>query len=261
MTRPLEGKWALVTGSAHNLGFAIASELAELGARIVVHGMHVPEQAAARIAEAHPGSDPVALGFDLSDAEAVAAGFAELEARGIQLDILVNNAAHLGITETTAIEQPAELFRDVLEVNVFGTYQCSILAVRSMAQRGGGSIVNISSLAGQRAIHDRLAYNTSKAAIDGMTRSMAIDFAEYGVRVNAIAPGYVWSDRWEAIGEEEAERRRSRIPAGAETTQREIASLVGYLVSPSAPTLTGEVIVIDGGLAAQQSPRETAAAN
>ncbi|MDO7880614.1 SDR family NAD(P)-dependent oxidoreductase [Salinibacterium soli] len=255
MTRPLEGKWALVTGSAHNLGLAIATELAEQGARVLVHGLHGAEEAAARVAAAVPGSAPQSLAFDLADPDAVAEAFAELEVRGIRLDILVNNAAHLGITDVAALDQSGDLFRDVLEVNVFGTYQCSILAARAMAAHGGGSIVNISSLAGQRAIHDRLAYNTSKAAIDGMTRSMAIDFAEYGVRVNAIAPGYVWSDRWEAIGDEEAVRRRARIPAGAETTQREIASLVAYLASGSAPTLTGEVIAIDGGLAAQQSPR------
>lgn len=256
MTRPLEGKWALITGSSHNLGLAIALELAEAGARVIVHGLHLPESAAAHIAAAVPGSQPRAIAFDLADAGAVSAAFESLAAEGIALDILVNNAAHLGITPTSAIDQSAELFRGVLEVNVFGTYQCSILAARSMAARGGGSIVNISSLAGQRAIHDRLAYNTSKAAVDGMTRSMAIDFAEYGVRVNAIAPGYVWSDRWEAIDDDEAVRRRGRIPIGAETTQREIASLVAYLVSDRAPTITGEVIAIDGGLAAQQSPKD-----
>lgn len=253
--RPLDGKWALVTGSGQNLGFVIATELAEAGASVIVHGMHVPNEAAARIAEAVPGATTLALGFDLADPAAVARGFDELAARGITPDILVNNAAHLGITDVPAIDQSADLFRDVLEVNVFGTYQCSLLAARAMAGNGGGAIVNISSLAGQRAIHERLAYNTSKAAIDGMTRSMAIDFAGAGVRVNAIAPGYVWSDRWEGIDDEEAVRRRARIPAGVETMQREIASLVCYLASDRANTLTGEVIVIDGGLAAQQAPR------
>ena len=257
MSKPLDGKWALVTGSAHNLGFVIATELAEAGASVIVHGMQAPHDAAVRIADAVPGAATLALGFDLSDPAAVIEAFEGLAARGITPHILVNNAAHLGITDVPAIDQQADLFREVLEVNVFGTYQCSMLAARAMAANEGGSIVNISSLAGQRAIHDRLAYNTSKAAIDGMTRSMAIDFAAAGVRVNAIAPGYVWSDRWEGIDDDEAVRRRARIPAGVETTQREIASFVAYLVSGRTTTLTGEVIAIDGGLAAQQTPRET----
>ncbi len=256
MTGTLEGRVALVTGSSHNLGLAIALELAEQGASVIVHGMHEPVDAATAIRAAVPGARVASVGFDLAAPDAVAAGFASLAERGLVVDVLVNNAAHLGMGEDRSIDAPPQQFRDVLEVNVFGTYLCSMLAVRGMVESGGGSIVNISSLAGQRAIHDRLAYNTSKAAIDGMTRSMAIDFAEHHIRVNAIAPGYVWSDRWEHIDDEEAARRRARIPAGQPTMQREIASLVAYLASGSAPTLTGEVIAIDGGLAAQQSPRE-----
>ncbi len=259
MTGALQGRTALVTGSSHNLGLAIALELAEQGADVVVHGMHEPIEAAAAIRAAVPGARVASVGFDLAVPDAVAAGFASLATRGLVVDVLVNNAAHLGMGEDRSLDTTPQQFRDVLEVNVFGTYLCSMLAVRGMVEAGGGSIVNISSLAGQRAIHDRLAYNTSKAAIDGMTRSMAIDFAEHHVRVNAIAPGYVWSDRWEHIDDEEAARRRARIPVGEPTMQQEIASLVAYLASGSAPTLTGEVIAIDGGLAAQQSPREATA--
>lgn len=256
MSGPLSGRWALVTGATHNLGLAIATELAEQGARVIVHGLVVPVEAAARIEQAVPGSAPLAIGFDLSDPEAVSAGFDSLTEQGVTLDILVNNAAHLGLTDLDLLTQPASLFREVLEVNVFGTYHCSMLAARSMIASGGGAIVNISSLAGQRAIHDRLAYNTSKAAIDGMTRSMAIDLAEYGVRVNAIAPGYVWSDRWEAIDDAEAASRRSKIPWGEPTQTAEIANVVAFLVSDSARSIVGEHIVIDGGLNAQQTPRD-----
>lgn len=254
----LAGKVALVTGSTHNLGRMIALEFARRGARVIVHGKSGAEEAAAAIAAEVPGSDPLPLAFDLADPDAIGAGFGKLARQGIELDILVNNAAHLGLEETPGLGSSPALFRSVLEVNVFGTHLCSVLAARSMAGKGEGAIVNISSLAGQRAIHGRLSYNTSKAAIDGMTRAMAIDLARYGIRVNAIAPGYVWSDRWERIDDAEAARRRARIPVAEPTSQGEIAALAAFLASDRARTLTGSVIPIDGGLAAQQSPWEPA---
>ncbi|MDQ7992864.1 MAG: SDR family oxidoreductase [Propionicimonas sp.] len=258
MKAELAGKSALVTGSTHNLGRVIALEFARRGARVVVHGKTGARQVADTIAAEVPGSRPLAVSFDLADRAAIHAGFADLAADGVDLDVLVNNAAHLGLEETPGLDSSPELFRDVLEVNVFGTHLCSVLAARAMAARGGGAIVNISSLAGQRAIHGRLSYNTSKAAIDGMTRAMAIDFARHGIRVNAIAPGYVWSDRWERIDDAEAARRRARIPVAEPTSQGEIAALAAFLASDRARTLTGSVIPIDGGLAAQQSPWEPA---
>jgi NAD(P)-dependent dehydrogenase (short-subunit alcohol dehydrogenase family) len=257
-TSELQGKWALVTGATQNLGLVIATQFARQGARVVVHGIAGAEEAAAAIAAEVPGAEVLAVSFDLSDPDAIASGFAELGDRGVGLDVLVNNAAHLGLDDTDPLESTPELFRRVLEVNIFGTHLCSVLAARSMTVRGGGAIVNISSLAGQRAIHGRLSYNTSKAAIDGMTRSLAIDLARHRIRVNAIAPGYVWSDRWELIGQAEAARRRARIPVAEPTSQCEIAALAAFLASDRALSLTGEVVVIDGGLSAQQSPWEPA---
>jgi 3-oxoacyl-[acyl-carrier protein] reductase len=258
MNRELDGKWALVTGATQNLGRVIATQFARQGASVVVHGIADAEQVADAIAAEVPGAATLGVSFDLADPDAIRAGFDELTRHGVGLDVLVNNAAQLGLDEADPLESTTELFRMVLEVNVFGTQLCSVLAARSMAARGGGAIVNISSLAGQRAIHGRLSYNTSKAAIDGMTRSFAIDLARHGIRVNAIAPGYVWSDRWEGIDQAEAARRRARIPVSEPTSQCEIAALAAFLASDRALSLTGEVVVIDGGLSAQQSPWEPA---
>ncbi|GAA1010237.1 3-oxoacyl-ACP reductase [Acrocarpospora pleiomorpha] len=247
---------ALVTGASHNLGLAIARQLARDGAVVVVHGIDeaVAASVAARIGAEVPGAELHSIGFDLADPEAIEAGFAALVARGLAPGILVNNAAHLGLGDDDVLSEKPRFLREVFEVNVFATHLCSVLAARQMAPAGRGVIVNISSLAGERAIHGRIAYNASKAAVDGLTRSMAIDLAPLGIRVNAIAPGYVWSNRWDLLSDEEAANRRARIPAREPTAQEEIALLVGFLAADHAPTLTGARIVIDGGIDAQQTP-------
>lgn len=255
MNDALAGRLALVTGASQNLGLAIATEFAAQGARLIVAGLQPPTEVAERLRADHPGCDAIAIGFDLAQPAAIEDAFRRLDEAGLVPDILVNNAAHLGLDDRGVAEEDDAVFRAVLEVNVFGTYACSARAARGMVRLGRGAIVNISSLAGQRAIPDRLGYNTSKGAIDGMTRSMAIDLAPRGIRVNAIAPGYVWSDRWGAIDEAEAADRRARIPWGEPTETSEIARLAAFLASDGPVSLVGEVINIDGGLAAQQSPR------
>jgi NAD(P)-dependent dehydrogenase (short-subunit alcohol dehydrogenase family) len=247
---------ALVTGASHNLGLAIARQLAQDGVAVVVHGIDeaVAAAAAASIRDETPAAIVHSIGFDLADPDAIQAGFAALTARGLAPGILVNNAAHLGLCPDDTLDEKPSFFREVFEVNVFATHLCSLLAARHMAGMGGGVIVNISSLAGERGIHGRTAYNASKAAVDGLTRGLAIDLASRGIRVNAIAPGFVWSDRWSELSDEEAASRRARIPAGQPTAQEEIARLVSFLAADNAPTLTGARIVIDGGMGAQQSP-------
>lgn len=247
----------LVTGSSQNLGLAIAHAFARNQARVILHGPEPAMVAEARekLLSAEPKSKLETISFNLTHPEEIDAAFSDLKQRGITPDILINNAAHLGVGESGFLEQTMAFFREVMEVNLFGALRCSQLAASEMSKQGGGSIVHISSLAGERAIWERSAYNTSKAAIDGLTRSMALELAPLGIRVNAVAPGYVWTSRWDSLGPDIGETRRKNIPAGEPSRQEEIAQTVLFLCSSAAPSLTGARIVLDGGLNAQQLPR------
>jgi len=252
------GSTVLVTGSTQNLGFSIARAFALSGARVILHG---PENKGLVVArEKLLSHDPrlklETIRFDLAKSDEIENAFRDLEQRGLAPDSLINNAAHLGLGTSGFLEQNMTFFREVMEVNLFGTLHCSQLAAIGMSRRGEGNIVNISSLAGERAIWGRSAYNTSKAALDGLTRSMALELVPLGVRVNAIAPGYVWTPRWDAISPETEEIRKDNIPSGEPTRQEEIAQVVQFLCSNAVPSLVGARVVIDGGLGTQQLPRE-----
>lgn len=252
------GKTVLVTGSTQNLGLTIALAFARQGARVILHGKdHEDLQAAAaQIRKECPEARVTECLFDLADEEATRHALEGLTEQGIAPDILINNAAALGVGTSGFLEQSVEFFREVMEVNVFGLFLCSQWAARAMKSRERGAIINISSLGGERAISGRSAYNASKAAVDGLTRSMAVELAPHGIRVNAIAPGHVWTPRWLQLADGVEARRRANIPWGAPTQQEEIAQLVLFLASDAAPSLIGGNIVIDGGLNAQQVPTD-----
>jgi 3-oxoacyl-[acyl-carrier protein] reductase len=255
-----QGKTVLVTGSTQNLGLTIAASFAGAGARVVIHGVSQDdaEQARQTLLTTLPQASLEAQGFDLSDQTRIEAGFSYLKQRGLMPDVLVNNAALLGLSTAGFLEQTPEFFRRLFEVNLFAPFRCSQLAAPEMIKRGAGAIINISSLAGERAIWGQSAYSSSKAALDGLTRSMALELAPLNIRVNAIAPGYVWTPRWEKSEGKDASRRKANTPAGAPTAQDEIARLVLFLASDAAPTLVGARLVIDGGLSIQQVPRDVA---
>jgi len=251
------GKTVLVTGSSRNLGYTIAAAFIEAGARVILHGSDVNVQAAhASLATAYPGADMHALSFDLGDPDAIDAAFADLESKDLMPDVLVNNAAHLGLGESGFLEQSPAFFREVLEVNLFGAFRCAQLTAQGLKHKGGGAIVNISSLAGHQGIYGRSAYNISKAALDGMTRSMAQELSCFGIRVNSLVLGYVWTERWNNLADGVAARRRKNVPGGEPSSQEEIARTVLFLASDSAPTLVGSQVVLDGGMHIQQLPQD-----
>jgi NAD(P)-dependent dehydrogenase (short-subunit alcohol dehydrogenase family) len=230
----VEGKRALVTGGGSGIGAAVARRLAAEGATVVVADLD-PHSVAREL-----GAEAVEL--DVRDETQVARAVTEL-------DILVN-AAGIGST-TNAPDTSLEVWENVFAVNARGTFLCCKHAVGEMRERGGGSIVNVSSIAALVGLRNRLAYSASKGAVIALTRALAVDHVAEGIRVNAVAPGTVdspWVRRLvEDVGES-LDALRARQPLGRLGLPEEIAEAVSYLIS--AEFVTGSVLVIDGGMTA-----------
>lgn len=252
------GHTVLVTGSTHNLGHTIALLFARAQARTILHGRALADakNACARVKKDAPSADVHAVNFSLGDMASIEAAFANLKSRGLMPDILVNNAAHLGLGDDTSfLGQTPEFFGEVIGANLMGTMRCSQLAATHLRdERHGGSIINITSLAGERPIWGRSAYSASKAALEGLTRAMSLELAQHDIQVNCISAGYIWTPRWKDLTTEQETRRKANTPGREPTQQDEIARLTLFLASRQAPTLIGSRIVIDGGLNAQQVP-------
>ena len=216
------GKRALVTGGASGIGAAVVQRLAEAGAEVVA-------------ADLNGG-----VKLDVRDELQVAPLMADV-------DILVN-AAGIGST-TNAPDTPIEVWDDVLDVNARGTFLCCKHAIPGMIVRGGGSIVNIASIAGLIGLRNRAAYCASKGAVVALTRALAVDHVGDGIRVNAVAPGTVdspWVRRLvEDVGES-LDELKARQPMGRLGTPDEIAEAIMYLAG--AEFVTGTILSIDGGL-------------
>jgi len=228
---------ALVTGAGSGIGAAVARRLAADGADVVCADL---DGVAAAAVAAELGAEAVTL--DVRDEAQVAATTADL-------DLLVN-VAGIGST-TNAPDTTLEVWEDVFAVNARGTFLCCKHAIPRMAARGGGSIVNVASVAGLVGLRNRAAYCASKGAVIALTRALAVDHTADGVRVNAVAPGTVdtpWVRRLVADVGESLDALRARQPLGRLGTAEEVADAVAYLAT--AEFVTGTILVIDGGLTA-----------
>jgi NAD(P)-dependent dehydrogenase (short-subunit alcohol dehydrogenase family) len=244
----LQGRTAIVTGGYRGLGLAFARGLAEAGADLVLGARdeRASVEAAERLAK-ETGRTVVGVGLDVSDrASAEGAVATALEATG-RLDILVNNAG--ACFHRPALEVPDEEWREVFDTNVTGLWLMSQTAGRHFAEHGGGTIVNIGSISGQIVNRPQWqpAYNASKAAVHQLTKSLAAEWAPLGIRVNAVAPGYVKTDmapvdepQFKARWIDDAPMQRYAVP-------EEIAPTVLFLASDASSFMTGSVVVVDGG--------------
>jgi NAD(P)-dependent dehydrogenase (short-subunit alcohol dehydrogenase family) len=218
------GKRALVTGGASGIGAAVVHRLTEEGADVVV-------------ADLNGG-----VRLDVRDEAQVAPLMADI-------DILVN-AAGIGST-TNAPDTPIEVWDEVLDVNARGTFLCCKHAIPGMIARGGGSIVNVASIAGLIGLRNRAAYCASKGAVVALTRALAVDHVADGIRVNAVAPGTVdspWVRRLVEEAGESLDELKARQPMGRLGTPDEIAEAIVYLAG--AEFVTGTILSIDGGVTA-----------
>lgn len=248
----LKGEVAVVTGAAQGIGLGIAIRLAREGMQVWLADINATALAATTESLREVGATVWDFVGDLSQPEPVQQLFDAVKSESTTLHLLVNNAADL--KRHRLFDEPPELLDVQLASNVRGPYLCAKAAAAIMRDSGGGNIITISSVGGIRAHWRGLPYDVTKGAIDAMTRAMAIDLAEYNIRVNAIAPGATFTQKSPAKDSPLFQELVDRIPLHrfAETT--EIGGVAAFLASSDASYITGQVIYIDGGLTAQLSP-------
>ena len=234
----LEGKNALVTGASRGIGRAIALELARAGASVVV-GYRSGKDEAEAVAEDAGGR---AVQADVADADEAA----RLVADAGEPDVLVNNA---GLTRDGLLPRmPDEDWRDVIETNLSSVFYTCRAAVRPMMKRRAGAIVNISSVVGLHGNPGQTNYAASKAGIIGLTKALARELGSRSVRANVIAPGYITSRLTDEISEEMRSLMLQNTPLGRLGDPEDVAGAVRFLCSDAAKFITGEVLLVDGGL-------------
>ncbi len=255
----LKGKWALVTGATAGLGLAVAESLAKVGANIVLHDLAAPRSASDGI-RSRFGVDTLSAAADLSQRPAIEALMAGLLQRIGAIDILINNAV---VRHFAPVEQFApERWEEALAVNLSAPFHLIRLALPGMKQRDWGRIVNMASIYSTRAVENRIDYVTTKTAILGMTRAVAIETATTGITCNALCPGTLPTPAIETRIAAAAERANqsiddatrdylaSRQPSRRFVAMENVGATAAFLCSPAAQDITGATIPIDGGWSA-----------
>ena len=246
-TKELEGRVALVTGASRGIGRAVAQRLARMGATVLVNYNGALDRAMEVVQEIQEaGGRGEAICCDVSDYGACGRMAEEIIKKYAHVDILVNNA---GVTRDNLILRMSEEEYDkVLDTNLKGAFNTIRHLSRYFLKQRGGNIINISSVSGVTGNAGQANYSASKAGLIGLTKSVARELAGKGVRVNAVAPGFIETEMTQALPEKAREAAVASIPAGRMGTVEDVARLVAFLAGKGADYITGQVICVDGGM-------------
>ena len=236
MDRLLEGKVALITGAGRGIGKVIAEQFVADGAIVYVNDLNAPEV---------EGAKPIC--FDVTDTNALKAGLMSIYKAEGRIDVVVNNAAIIQNQKLGMVTKP--LLEKMYAVNVFAVIDMIQIASRLMARTGGGCFVNMASVTGVVGSPGQVAYSASKGAVIALTKSSAKELAPQGIRVNAVAPGIIKTERFEELYEasgDKIDQRIGRIALGRLGTPQDIAYAVSFLASDRASYISGHVLGVDG---------------
>lgn len=238
---------ALVTGASKGIGRACALRLAQDGMTVIVNYSHSDADAEAVVAEIKAmGQDAMAVKADVADADQVKEMIRVIIKTYGQIDVLVNNAGI--VRDEFLLMLNKENLDQCFELNVKGYFFCAQQAVLKMFRKKSGVIINMSSVSSMVAIPGQTVYSATKGAVNSMTQTMAKELAPYGIRVNAVAPGFVQTEMVDQLPPEKKEEYLKVVPMGRFADVKEIADLVSFLCSDASSYMTGQVLVLDGGL-------------
>jgi 3-oxoacyl-[acyl-carrier protein] reductase len=242
----LKDKIALVTGGAQGIGKIVGEDLARQGAHVVLGDVNLEGAQASAAEIKDKGGSASAVELNVTDADGVQKTFDYISKEFKLIDILVNNA---GITRDGLLMRMKEADWDlVLKINLKGSFLCSQQAVKQMMKQKRGSIVNIASIVGLMGNAGQANYSASKAGLIGLTKTTAREVASRGIRVNAIAPGFIDTAMTQVLDEKVRERLIEQIPLARLGLPEDIANCVSFLVSDRASYVTGQVLSVNGGM-------------
>lgn len=251
---PLAGRVAIVTGASRGIGAATAREFANAGAAVVLAARDKDALESVERGISSAGGRALAMPTDVGDPASVERMVEGTVAEFGRLDVAFNNAAGGGQAPTPLAELPVEAYDSALAISLRGVFLSMKFEIPAMLNAGGGAIVNMSSTAGLEAVAGLAGYVSSKHGVIGLTRSAALDYAERGVRVNALAPGPILTERLEEAGEEAQRQAGMAMPMRRIGRPEEVAAAVVWLCSDQASFITGATLPIDGGKLAGMAP-------
>ena len=258
-----EGKVVVVTGGARNTGLEIVDSFLREGATVFFCG-----SSEASVAEGVKALESRGLArfrgvkCDVSQRSDVEAMMDVIEREAGRLDVVVSNAANFGLGQGTCLETTDEQFLSVLQVNVLGGFRLVQIASNRFFMRQEpnpatgqrGVVVFVGSNSSERVSRNRITYVASKGAMDSMMKAFAVDLAPKGIRVTMVAPGFIWTSRWQFLSDEIQAQRRSLVPNGREATGKDVAGAVLFFASDGARGFQGARVVMDGGSSVQLYP-------